>query len=337
MTRRHRAAVLLLAGGLATTGCTPAGAPPPAPAPAASAPTAGSTPADPAVGRITVERVIDLGGAELLGLAVRPDAVWAIAYQASTLSKVDPATNTVTRSVAFTQPIASVLAAADGLWVASYGGGSAGSRIVRVDPGDGHTIATVETGEVCCDLSFGDGALWAADPGGAVLRIDVARNVVAQRYPVPMDRNAHTNVVYAGGAAWASSDTTRLSRVDTRTGGRREFDVGGGVPFLARDGLVWGAAPSRLWAVDAVTGAVVRQLPLAGSMEVLSLAIEPASIWVGLRHPGGRGAVLRLDPTDGRVLAELADISIPARIETGFGSVWVTDSGSRSLYRLAPA
>jgi hypothetical protein len=30
-------------------------------------------------------------------------------------------------------------------------------------------------------------------------------------------------------------------------------------------------------------------------------------------------------------------IDIPARIELGFQSVWVADSGSSSLYRLSPA
>ena len=65
------------------------------------------------------------------------------------------------------------------------------------------------------------------------------------------------------------------------------------MPFFADKGLLWGAAPELLWAVDAATGKVVRRMPLQDSMEVLSLGV-------------------------------------------GFGSVWVTDSASGSLYRIAP-
>jgi streptogramin lyase len=65
------------------------------------------------------------------------------------------------------------------------------------------------------------------------------------------------------------------------------------VPFLADKGLLWGAAPDRLWVVDPSTGKVVRRIPLPDSTEVLSLGL-------------------------------------------GFGSVWVTDSGSGSLYRISP-
>jgi hypothetical protein len=71
-------------------------------------------------------------------------------------------------------------------------------------------------------------------------------------------------------------------------------------------------------------------------MEVLSLGVGFGAIWVGIRHPGRIGALLRLEPDSGKVLGELDDIEIPARIAFGFGSVWVTDSAGGSLYRIAP-
>jgi hypothetical protein len=45
--------------------------------------------------------------------------------------------------------------------------------------------------------------------------------------------------------------------------------------------------------------------------------------------------VLKLDAATGEVRAETHEIRIPARMAIGFGSVWVTDSASSSLYRLA--
>ena len=319
------ASVCLIASGCsAGTAPAPAGSPSPTAAPTTAA------------GGIRVEAVIDLKGAEAYGLTADASAVWAISYQAGTLSRVDPATNGVTRTVPLAHA-ASALATGDAIWVAGYGGGPADSALYRVDPATGRVVATVAVGEVCCDLSEGGGGVWVVDPRGAVVRVDPARNAVAQRLGVPLNRNVHINAVYGGGAVWVSSDDSALLRIDPRSGRRTTVDTGAGVPFLARDGLIWGAAPDRLWAVDERTGRVARTIELADSIEVLSLAVGPDAIWVGLRRPGRIGTVVRLDPASGQVRGELRDIDIPARIVLAFGSVWVTDSGGSSLYRLATA
>jgi streptogramin lyase len=314
-----------LIGGVA--GCTDAGRD-------GGAPAGSPTPAAAASAGVRVQAAIDLKGQEAYGLAIDAGAVWAISYQAGTLSRVDPQSNAVTRTVQLPRA-ASVLANADAIWVVGYGG-PAEAAIYRVEPGTGRVVATIAGTELCCDLAADEGGLWAVDPRGAVLRVDPATNTIVRRVDVAMDRNAHINAVYAGGSVWVSSDTTPLTRVDARTGARTTIDTGGGVPFLGRDGKVWGAAADRLWVVDAGTGRVDRQVPLADSIEVLSLELAFDAIWVGIRRTGRVGAVVKLDPTSGQVLAELREISIPARIAAGFGSVWITDSGSRSLYRVAP-
>ncbi len=197
-------------------------------------------------------------------------------------------------------------------------------------------LATVDPGEVCCDLTAGEGAVWAVDPRGSVMRIDPRDGRIVDRLEVAIDPTVHTNAVYAGGSLWVSSDSTALFRVDPGSGSTREVDTGGGVPFVADGGLVWGAAPDVLWAVDAETGEVVERIPLQDSIEVISLGIGFGAIWAGIRHVGYVGAVLRIDPATGEVLDEVSDVEIPARIAFGFGSVWVTDSGSSSLYRISP-
>jgi streptogramin lyase len=323
----RRALVVLSVCGLLDAACSNATTARPAVSP---------SPSRAASAGIAVQAVIDLKAKEALGLAVDSTAVWAVAYQGSSLSRVDPTTNTVTSTVRLDNA-ASALAADGAIWVAAYGGGPADSALYRLDPATGRVVARVDAGEVCCDLSAGDGGVWVVDPRGAVLRVDEATNRVTQRFDVVVDRNAHINAVYAGGSVWVSSDTTPLVRIDARTGTRTTIDVGGGVPFLVDEGLVWGAAPDKLWALDQTTGRVARRVDLANSTEVISLAVGLSAIWVGIRRPGRVGAVLRLDPTTGQLRNELRDIEIPARIAIGFGSVWVTDSGSTSLYRLTPS
>jgi len=223
------------------------------------------------------------------------------------------------------------LAAEGALWVASYPGRS---TLTKLEPSDLSTIDSSSPGELCCDLTFGDGALWAADPGGRVLRIQPATLVVADEYPVTLDRNAHTNLVYADGYVWVSSDSTDLMRLDPATGETTPFDVGGGVPFFARDGLVWGASTDEVWAVDSRTGEERQRVRLQDSIEVMALELDDSNmLWVGLRHPGRRGAVVRVDASTGAEFGEVP-VDIPARIVLGFGSAWVTDSGSSLVYRL---
>jgi hypothetical protein len=126
-----------------------------------------------------------------------------------------------------------------------------------------------------------------------------------------------------------------MLQIDPKTGSSSQVDVGGGVPFFARDGRLWGADPQAVWALDPTTAKVAQRIPLTDSMEVMALAVDGSTLWVGIRHPGRVGAVQRIDLGTGLVLAESREISIPARIEIGHGSVWVTDSGSSLLWRIA--
>lgn len=282
-----------------------------------------------------VEDVIELEGTEALGLAITADAVWAITFQTGTLSRIDPESGAVTLSEPLPLQAATLLTVGDELWAAGYGGPT--DSIYRIDPASGQVTTTIDSGEVCCDLSAGDGAIWAVDPNGAVLRVDSASNEVVDRILISIDRNAHTNVVYAGGSVWISSDTTLLFRIDPDSGSIDEFEVGGGVPFLEHEGLLWGASPESLWVVDPQSGEVVTRIAPEDSIEVISLGITENEIWTGIRRPGRVGAVLRIDRANGEVLDEFRDIEIPARIAFGFGSVWITDSGSNRLYRISPA
>ena len=96
-----------------------------------------------------VESVIDIGGTQLLGMTVTSDTMSAISFDAGTITRVDPTTNTVTAS--FDVPgAASALAVNGVVWVASYGGPRS---LVAIDSTDGALRASVEAGELCCDLT----------------------------------------------------------------------------------------------------------------------------------------------------------------------------------------
>ncbi|WP_203908767.1 hypothetical protein [Rhizocola hellebori] len=272
----------------------------------------------------------DLGGAEAYGLAVTEDTVWAVSYQAGTLVRVNVDDGAVVATIPLAGQPASLLSAAGSLWVAAYGG-----HLYRLDAAAGSVTADVpEVGEICCDLSFGGGLVWALNPAGFLLGVDPVTAVVAKRYPVPVNRNAHSNVVFAGNSVWVASDGGPMLQIDPKTGNSTQVDVGGGVPFFARGARLWGADATAVWALDPATAKVVQRVALTDSAEVMALAVDGNTLWAGIRHPGRIGAVQRIDLGTGRVLAESRDITIPARIEIGHGSVWITDSGSSLLWRV---
>jgi streptogramin lyase len=279
-----------------------------------------------------VQNVIDIGGGQAYGLSADADSVWAVSFDAGTVARIDPASDSVTATVDLGAGAASAMSTAGDLWVAGYGG----APLFRVDPASASTTDRFSVGELCCDLTYGNDLVWAIDPSGAVKGISPADGTVAAQYDVTLDPNAHSNAVFAGGALWVSSDTTPLHRIDATTGESRDLDVGGGVPFVAKDGLVWGASPTEVWALDETTGEVSQRIPLEGSTEVLALDVGKSAVWVGLRR-GRVGLVRELDRGSGDVLAELDDVDIPARIVLAFDSAWVTDSGSSNVYRIGPA
>lgn len=279
-----------------------------------------------------IQAVIDIGGGEAFGLTVDATAVWAVSFETSTLVKIDPAMNAVLDVVDIEGSAASALAVGRDIWIAGYGS-AANTNLYRVDAASATLTARYGVGELCCDLSTGDGFLWAIDPTGFLLQVDATTGELVQRIAITIDRNAHTNVVYADGFVWFASDTTPLSRLDPTAKTVAVVDVGG-VPFLARDGLLWGASPIEVWAVDS-SGSVVERVQLIDSIEVMSLELTATDLWVGIRHPGHVGAVLQIDRATGNVLNEFA-IDIPARMIAAFGSLWVTDSGSSNVYRLGP-
>jgi streptogramin lyase len=278
-----------------------------------------------------VEAVIDIGGGEAYGLAADANSVWAVSYEAGTLSRIDPATNSVAASARLGPAAASVLTNGDDVWVAGYDG-----VIYRIDPTTAKATTTAKVGEACCDLSFGNGLLWVVDPSGSVKGLSPQTNTVEAEFAVDVDRQAHTNAVFAGGFVWASSDSTALFRIDPSTGQVDQFDIGGGVPFVARDGLLWGATSKALWAIDEQTGDVIKRVDLQRSIEVLSLDVGTSTLWVGIRHPGRVGAVQHIDIASGAVLDEFTDVDIPARIVLAFDSVWVTESAGNEVVRIGP-
>jgi len=194
-------------------------------------------------------------------------------------------------------------------------------------------VARLQPPHLCCEVAGAAGLVWAMDPRGTLLALDPLRAGVVSATTVPVNPAVHIGLVGDERALWLSSDTTALLKIDPADARVvASLDVGGGIPMAMAHGLVWGASPHHVWAVDPATNEVRVRQELANTIETLSLAVTVDTLWVGARRPGSVGAVLRVDLASGRLTGEAA-VGLPARVLYAFDDVWVADWDTNQLLR----
>ena len=165
----------------------------------------------------------------------------------------------------------------------AYGAGALwltlSSDVARVDPHNGRVIRRFATGSRW--LTFGDGAVWAVDPsGGVVKKIDPVENKIAAHTKL---HGYASDVAVGGGIVWVSvipdSVVFRLSEDDLSVQGTSS--TGPDPQRLAfADGKLWIAntAASTVSMLDQVSGA--RQA-LAASAEPTAMQFHDGRLFVG--------------------------------------------------------
>jgi hypothetical protein len=107
-------------------------------------------------------------GAGAHTLAVTEDAIWVTNYQARTVSRIDAATNVVTR----------VADGGGGVGITSGGGyvwASDAWGIAKIDPDTASVVGRIELGQgYYYELVWDDGIIWVSDSGSRVLKVDAA-------------------------------------------------------------------------------------------------------------------------------------------------------------------
>jgi hypothetical protein len=276
---------------------------------------------------------IPLSGRAASGLAEAGGWLWVAHFESSLLSQVDPRAGAESAVVEVGANAGSVTAIADQLWIGHYTTQPADARLTWVDPRTAMVVARLQPPHLCCEVAGAAGLVWAMDPRGTLLAIDPLRAGVVSATTMPVNPAVHIGLVGDERALWLSSDTTALLKIDP-TDARviASLDMGGGIPMAMAHGLVWGASPHHVWAVDPATNEVRVRLELANTIETLSLAVTSDTLWVGARRPGSVGVVLRVDLASGRLTGE-AVAGLPARVLYAFDDVWVADWDTNRLLR----
>jgi streptogramin lyase len=185
-------------------------------------------------------------------------------------------------------------------------------------------------------LYSSDGSVWvASSEADRVSRIDAASQKLLGAPINVGDFPADLSMLH--GQLWVLNFGDRsLSRVDPSAGRL----VGEPVGLPGELGAI-AAGGGRLWALDCNKGIVYALDPRRGAVRIRSrvraaeglgdIVVSAGSVWVS---DWAAHAVLRLDPTTGKVIGRIAAGEQPEKLAGVAGDIWVSDAGTGELLRI---
>ena len=225
-------------GGPVSIGPEPTAAPPATPAASAAGP---SATAGASAELLSPAAVYPVDNAPI-SIAARDGMVWALGD--GVLLRIDAATDVVTE---FAIPVGagsgSIGASTDALWIADW----LGDVVLRVDPTNGTTLATIPVDAPVGVIATAEGIFVGSEGNAGVVRIDPGTNNVTKTYP------HRGGFGYGDGSLWfAQRETATVVRVGAAT---REVEGTFEVPAEARPGndaghggcFVGGKLPDAWW------------------------------------------------------------------------------------------
>jgi hypothetical protein len=278
---------------------------------------------------------IPLSGAAPDAIVLDDTTAWVLTGEGGTLLEVDLEAAREARAIEVGFGPTHLALPLPGLGaVGRFDDSTTGAFTLLVDLETG-AIRPVAGGEVGALDAGESGAVWVLEKANRLVKLDAETGKEVGSTPVAVGEDVHVEVRWGAGAAWVGSDGLPLVRVDGDDLGRHEkIEVDEGIPFLFADGLLWGAGPSQLWAIDADTRRITRRIALEGLIEILALDIDGDDAWIAARHPGHVGTVVHLDLASEAVVQEVA-IDLPAAIRIAPDRVWVASYTTNELVGIA--
>jgi DNA-binding beta-propeller fold protein YncE len=229
---------------------------------------------DPAAGAVAAR--ISLGGRPW-GVAVGEGAVWVGNRDDGTVSRVDPATNTVTWRVRLdnAQGSASPVGVAAGggsVWAAD----NASDEVWRLDPAAGTVLGVAHVGDAHEFVGFGEGGAWVSSEDGTVGELGLVTRTIAAGADADF-------LGFSPGSVWVTNYRSEfLWRIDPATGAAAKLKIGGGgAQGVASDGSsLWVAMYNlgEVLRIDPANGRIQRRVVVGGKPR--GIAIAAGSVWV---------------------------------------------------------
>jgi YVTN family beta-propeller protein len=249
-------------------------------------------------------------------------AVWVANLDDSTLSRINPNTREVERTIPMQQVFPSDIAAGEGgVWVAN----GPHNSVVRVSPDANEVVETIATNRCSgynAAIAVGGGAVWFVCSIG-IAQIDPGSNRAHRFRYLGLAPRA---ITFGLGAVWVSNADNTVSRINPRThqvdtltvaGDPRGLDTGYGAVWVS---AFEADAISRLAAAPEDGSRIGSESIRVGDGPV-DIAVGAGGVWVANSR---EGTVSRIDPQSNQVIATIRVGHILQGIAVGGGFIWVS-------------
>jgi streptogramin lyase len=268
-------------------------------------------------------------GASPGGAVSASGAVWVANDRAGTLTRIDPATNRVTRRIRLKPGLFSVTRGFGALWVVNYERNS----LSRVDATSGR-VRAIRVGAVPFDVVAAFGRVWVtAWQSGTLVAVDPHTMSVVRRIrvgPRPTGLRARRRALWVGFGRAA----TAIARVDPKTAKIERVPVGVRAPswFAAGTRDLWiQAADHVLVRVDPATRRVRARLSFGRTLAQGAVGPE-GLLWVPDKE---QSLVYRLDPATGRVVDSFGAGPGAFFVLRANDSMWVASYAGDDVWRFS--
>lgn len=278
------------------------------------------------LGRVAARIPVGVGPVDVLA---GQDAVWVANATQGTVSRIGPATNTVTATIRVGRNPVRLAAGFGSIWIANQ----TEQTVSRLDAHTGQRQATIPvTGHVSADdLAVGAGAVWVKS-GARLWRLDPATNTMTDRTG---DWEVRNGFAVVDTQLWLSGTTRsgvdQIVRVDPATSRVIDrFTTPGDGALAAGGGSVWqaGITTQTIYRYDPNSKRLLTQIPIG--VVAKHLTADAESLWVS----SDSGRVTRIDLATNKVTGTFqVDGRAPA-VAVGHGSVWIVDTAHAALLRV---
>ena len=200
---------------------------------------------------------IDAGsGAAPLGIVSSPDSVWVLTDDRTTLTRIDPDTNSVVSEMRLPASCRSISFADSSIWAVCPGE----KRVIRINPQTNLVTARVEVAPEPVSLAFGGAApaensIWVLSrKEGKVARIDPKTNKVIATIDLGFT-NADGNLAFGDGFVWVTAPGFPITKISTQMEKEKvvqQFagDGGGMIQFGLNSVWLMNTSYNNVWRID---------------------------------------------------------------------------------------
>jgi YVTN family beta-propeller protein len=267
-------------------------------------------------------------GARPFRLAVTDDAVWVTDSRATTVDRIDVATNRVIETIDIGGEPAGIDSNAAGVWVSNFTAGT----VEQIDPDTDQVVATIDVGNGPRNVSATEDSVWVANiDDNTVSHIDVETGAVASNIRVGLGPRG---IVATDDEVWVSNvNDGTVSIIDPATNTIVDtVDVGGepgGIALTTDSAWVTDASTDVVIQIDRDSHATVASIPVG--VDPGGTDSTDDTVYVSA---SGDDQVFVID-ADGTVVDQLTTGDKPGGLAVTDTDLWVANTDGNTVSRIA--